>query len=64
MFLSVHAMIGCKSDDRVVSPYDIFYFHSVDPYRITKSIWAWKWSYLLKKSRSEVNIKVYNNFIY
>jgi len=42
----------------------IIYFHSMDPYRITKSIWIWKWSYLLKKSRSRVNIKVYNNFSY
>ena len=37
--------------------YHIIYFHSVDPYRITKSIWIWKQSKLLKKSRSEVNIK-------
>jgi len=22
--------------------YHIIYFHSVDPYRITKSIWIWK----------------------
>jgi len=40
MFLSVHAMIECKSDDRVESPYHIIYFHSVDPYRITKSTWV------------------------
>jgi len=41
--------------------YHKIYFHSVDPYRITKSIWLWKHSNLLKKSRSEVNIKVYSN---
>jgi len=23
-------------------PYHIIYFHSVGPYRITKSIWIWK----------------------
>ena len=47
----------------ISSSYHI-YFHSVNPYRITKSIWIWKQSNLLKKSESEVNIKVYNNFSY
>jgi len=37
--------------------YHISYFHSVDPYRITKSIWICKLSYLLKKSRSESQYK-------
>jgi hypothetical protein len=41
--------------------YHIIYFHSVDPYRITNSIWICKYSYLLKKWRSVVNIKVYYN---
>jgi len=27
---------------RIVKWYYIIYFHSVDPYRITKSIWIWK----------------------
>jgi len=44
--------------------YHIIYFHSVDPYGVTKFIWIYRWSNLLKKSRSEVNIKVYNNFSY
>ena len=44
--------------------YHIIYFHSVDPYRITKSIWIWKQSYFLKKSRRVFGIKVYNNFSY
>jgi hypothetical protein len=44
--------------------YIFIYFHSVDPYRITKSIWIWKLPYLLKKSRSEVSMKVSNNFSY
>jgi hypothetical protein len=33
----------------------------MDPYRITKSLWMWEQSYLLKKSGSEVNIPVYSN---
>ena len=37
----------------------IINFHSVDPYRITKSIWIWKWSYFHKKSSNEVNIQVF-----
>ena len=40
-----------------------FIFHSVDPYRITKSIWIWKQSCLLKRSSSEVSIKMYNKFL-
>ena len=35
----------------------ISYFHPVDPYRITKSIWIWKYSHLLKESRSESQYK-------
>jgi len=35
----------------------------VDPYRITKSIWIWISSCLLKRSSGEVSIKMYNKFV-
>jgi len=37
-----------------------FYFPSVNPYRITQSIWIWKSSYLLGL-RGDINTSVYNN---
>ena len=55
---------GCNQVPNItyhIIPYHIIsyiiYFHSVDLYRITKSVWIWKSSNLLRKSRSEVNIK-------
>ena len=35
------------------------YFPSINPYRITKSIWIWKLSYLLGL-RGDINTSVYN----
>ena len=65
LFTSMYFTKTYKST-RILNPSDIcpthhiIYFPSVNPYRITQSIWIWKSSYLLGL-RGDINTSVYNN---